>query len=684
MSAVKKVQKAPKDSEKLSAKPNQAKPSSKAQDKPTPSIKEVEFTKAHSPLPDHSKSLSPSKDKSISNLRNHSHIDEIEAKIKSRKRLLETLEDSTSFCNDEMLLQLHSRDSLIEEQNKEIISLKARIKHEKKKESKNKIKPEHQKITELESEKIAIENKYLVMIDKLRNEISKLEDEKLQQEVTQDTLKEEIEILHSNLRSKDSEMLSMIVDIKKLSEIIQQFKDLNLDLNAKIEKQNSDFEEMSSKYYEAQVKTSSMAEVESSLQDYIDSYSRSESRANKLFEELRSSHLLYEDLQAYCKFAEERLEKAQKEIEGDKEAVKIIREVRVELGRKTKIEVVEKQEKQKSEKIRKTQLELDRALRKINELELEYKPITDQVMGLKETIEKMKKQSADSVENLHKTIKTLQDYSDSLKADVASLRLDISKKDAKIVASLSKLSAAEAKISLFPEKISKITENLQFVERENKDLRQKLFALKTQINEKNSYINQLEKQNTKYVLNIQALHDEFWKKDTALIKIKKTLSQMQKNSSGHPNRSPSKAENNEKLLKELQEKDQKIEILKEMVKSSQIKKEVRKLSPDTSSFEIHSEKNSRVTHDLINSLAAKTINKFFTVCSFHKTSAQESPPDLQRLLKKLKQDLKSYSNFNVKDLQNSVPELQYHFFENKVSVSLDELLSAIGKVIRDN
>ena len=189
-----------------------------------------------------------------------------------------------------MILQLHSRDSIIEEQNKEIVALRARIKQEKKKDSKkSKIKPEAQRITELENEKNSIENKHLIIVDKLRNEIFKLEEEKISFEAMQETLKEEIEILKSTIWAKDSEIFAMVHDIQKLSEIIEQFKDLNQELNQKIEKQNSDFELMSAKFYENEVRVVSMAEVENSLQDYMDSYQRSEIRANKLFEELRAA-----------------------------------------------------------------------------------------------------------------------------------------------------------------------------------------------------------------------------------------------------------------------------------------------------------------------------------------------------------------------------------------------------------
>ena len=682
MSAVKKVSKVSKEPSSLSPGKIPTKPGSKAQDKPAHSVKEVELSKTPSSPKDHGKSFSPSKDKSSSHL--HSHSNEIEAKIKSRKRVLETLQEQTSFCNDEMILQLHSRDSVIEEQNKEIVALRARIKHEKKKDDKKaKLKPEAQQISELESEKIAIENKYLVVVDKLRNEISRYEDEKIGFEAMQEALKEEIEVLRSALRSKDAEVASMIHDIQKLSEIIQQFKGLNQELNEKIDQQNSDFELMSSKFYEGEVRVASMAEVENTLQDYMNSYQRSEVRANKLFEELRAAQLLYDDLQAFCKFAEERLEKAQKEIEGDKEAVKIIRDVRVEMGRKTKIELAEKHEKQKSEKIRRLQMELDRANLRVKELQLEYKPVTDQVAGLRDIIAGMKRTSAESLANLNRTLSTMQDYIETLKSDLALARSETGRKDGKLASVTSKLAASESKVSAFPEKIRKMQEHLQVIEKENSDLRQKLFSVKGQINEKNSYINQLEKQNIKYVLNIQALHEEFWKKDTSLIKAKKALAQLEKAVSAAQSKSPSAKlhENKEKLLKELQEKDQKIEILKEMVKSTQNKREGRKASPDTSSHDMHSEKNSKMTHDLINSLAAKTINKFFTICSFHKNSASESPPDMQRQLKKLKQDLKSYSSFNVKDLQSSVTELQYHFFDNKQVITLEELISAIRKVV---
>ena len=136
-------------------------------------------------------------------------------------------------------------------------------------------------------------------------------------------------------------------------------------------------------------------------------------------------------------------------------------------------------------------------------------------------------------------------------------------------------------------------------------------------------------------------------------------------------------------MKELHDKDQKIEIRKEMVKSSQAKNGKRSdgLSPDHSLQEINNDKQKKTNNDLVNSLAAKTINKFFTICSFHRNTPQDSPPDYQRLLKKLRLDLKSYTVFSTTDLYASVPQLQHSLSESKAHINLDELLVIISKAI---
>ena len=658
------------------------KPSAKPLDSSLPVAKEVDLSNKPASSKGLSHSLSPQKDPSSSTLPKSTHHNDIENKIKTRKRLLDTLEQQTSFCTDETLLQLSSRDSIIEELNKELVSLRSKLKHDKQKEQKSKKASEIQKITELESEKSAIESKYLIVIDKYRNEISKLEQEKLNFEVLQESLNEEMEVMKTKLKGKDNEIAAIIADVQKLSEIIQQFKGINHDLNVKIEKQNEEYAEMNTKFYEGEVKVSSMGETETMLQDYMNSYQRAEARGNKLFEELRSTQIAFEDFQAFCKFAEEKLGEVGKEVGSDSEAGRAIQLVRSELGKKAKIEVGEKKEKKTKENLRKMTEELDKAKLRISHLEIEGKPLNDQVNGLKALTESMKSAHSSSLESLNKTIKTLQDLSETQKSELLSLRKETSKKDQKISLLSSRLSSSDQKLQIFPEKLKKFKEKLELSDREASDLRQKITSLKSQIQEKKTQLEIFEKQNTKYVLNIQALHEEFWKKDTTLIKMKKTLIQLQK-SSAQPKSPISKThEGNDRLLKELQDRDQKIELLKEMVKSSHLKKESRKLSPDSSHLDInHQGKTSKMTHDLVNSLAAKTINKFFTLCSFHKKSSQDSPPDLQRLLKKLKQDLKSYSNFSVKDLQNSVTQLQYQYFDNKTHVSLEELLESIKKVV---
>ena len=173
-----------------------------------------------------------------------------------------------------------------------------------------------------------------------------------------------------------------------------------------------------------------------------------------------------------------------------------------------------------------------------------------------------------------------------------------------------------------------------------------------------------------------------------ILKIKKNVLQLQKTISeltSSPNKTEFFKSGDEKLLKEIYEKDQKIELLKDMIKS--IKKNQKENSKkktddgiDINLQELHPEKFEKSDQDLMNSLAAKCINKFFRMLSLYRSSS-DTPPDVSRLLKKLRQDLKLYSAFSIKDLQLSVPQLQLAFTDSKSHITLDELIAVINKVI---
>ena len=617
--------------------------------------------------------------------------EEIEIKIKSRKRLLETLEEQTPFCTDEMLLQLSSRDAVIEELNKELIQLKAKLREQlKAREQEESQKPQQdlQRISELESEKHQLENKVTVLVDRHRNELQKLEEEKTQYELLQETMTEEIDLLRTQLRSKEEEIGSVVGDIRKLSEIIQQFKQLNLELNQKVEKQNAEFEMMSNKFYETEVKASSLEELENNLQDYIRIYQQSESRSNRLAEELRNMQVMYSDLQGFCSYSEETLEEFMKVNGREGPLVETVQKIKVELGQRARIEVAEVDENAKDVKIRELTQMLEKRNREFALLETSQKPLVDQVQGMAQILSTLKIEHTNSIDNLNKTLKAVQDQSDSVKTEVQQLRIESSKKDIKITSLTHKLSSSENKLTTAEDKIKKLNDIKNALEKDCADHKLRVATIKLQNTERVSQISALEKQNSKYIVNIQALHEEFWKKDTALIKAKKAVLRMQKTMGdiiSHTNKSgvAKPTDHYEKLMKELYEKEQKIEILKEMVKASQGKngKKGEGLSPDQSMQEINHDKMKKSNGDLVNSLAAKTINKFFTICSFHRNSPQDSPPDYQRLLKKLKQDLKSYKVFSTKDMMASVPQLQHSLNEAKAHIGLDELLVIISKAI---
>lgn len=646
----------------------------------------------------HDKDPNPQKpsghDKNHPNHKGHaelSYSEELENKIKSRKRILESLEEQTKPFTSDMILELSSRDSIIEEQNKELILLKSKLKEYKKskdKEKDNKLQAEKQKVVDLENEKSQLETKLFITIDKHRNEIQKMEEEKSRAEALQETMMEEIELLRAQQEAKDEELQSVIADIKKLSEIVQQFKKLNEDLNEKIEKQNVDYEEMNVKYYESEVKSSNVNDIESSLQDYIRIYQQSESRANKFSEELRALQIMYDDVQGFYSFSEDQLEKALEHIPSDNGARKILIHLKTELSKKKKIEIPESQESEKDIKNSELTEKLNKYSLEIKKLENSYKPLNEQLKGTQDLLKKLKSEHVSSVESLTKTIKALQDYNDTVKADLNNLRSENAKKDSRISAMTHKLNGIEEKNTKTEEKIKKFKDTLAATEKELNEFKAKNVQQKAMINDRNGHISNLEKQNAKYASTIQVLHEEFWKKDTQVIKVKKTLSLLQKSindaASERGNSPTKKAEKIEKLNKELHEKDQKIQILKEMIRSNQIQLKDKKgsgLSPEMSMQEISTEKLTKSSGDVMSSLAAKTINKFFAICGFPKNSS-ESSSDMQRMLKKLKQDLKSYTVFNVKDLQNSVPKLQNSFLDSKPNISLDELITAISRIVK--
>ena len=100
---------------------------------------------------------SPIKEKNLFSSRTPAIPDLIENKIKSRRRVLEILEDQTSCIDDEQFLQIQSRDLMIEELTKELIEVKSAIKLNKlESEDLIKLKNLTQRVNDLEKERLVL------------------------------------------------------------------------------------------------------------------------------------------------------------------------------------------------------------------------------------------------------------------------------------------------------------------------------------------------------------------------------------------------------------------------------------------------------------------------------------------------------------------------------------------------
>jgi hypothetical protein len=636
----------------------------------------------------------------------------IESKIKSRRRVLEMLEDQ-SGVNDEAFLQIQSRDLMIEELTKELIQMKTSSKSVKlENEDLIRLKTLQQRVTDLEKERLILIQEFEDLSETLKITTQNSSDDKDQLQNLVESIQEENDLLRSQLKSKDEEAQGMLEDIQKLSEIIKQFKKLNSDLNEKIEKLNTDLETLKIRSYESEVKAASLPELEGSLNEYIRAFRNAEKKEEDAKVAVKNLVIAVEDLQAFAEFVKEKSAellndwKKPEEIPLDGlEGVEKVELIEKEWLKTAKIrekfseleEIVRKRKnlkfdenldflkKEKKNGRGKKELSdrLEKAERELRIIENQQKPLNDEIFALKELISDIHKGHQQSLENLNLSMKTLQDFNDSLRAEIQTLRLEISRKEGKITSLSSKIINSDSLLGKNEEKMRKVLEVKNLFEKENIELKGKNKTLSSQLEDKKKELSKLLSQNQNLTTNIQSLHEEFWKKDTILLKSKKNILKLEKTLNElNQNKLelPKTDEKTDKLLKELYEKDRKIEVLKEMIKSIQLKEKGK--SKDSfleASPELHPEKFEKTEKDLLNSLVAKILNKFFGICSINKTSS-ETPPDIPRLLKKLRQDLRIYSVFSIRDLQLSVPMLQTGLNDVKPHLNLEELMVIVSKI----
>ena len=441
--------------------------------------------------------------------------EEIENKIKSRRRVLDILDDQTSNISHDILIQIESRDHAIDELTKELIALRSQVKETKSvKDAEENIKAKllQQRVAELEHEKLIQEHRISELEEKDLLNNQNFEDEKNQFDLLQESLCEEIELLKTQFKNKSEENSGMLDDIKKLSEIVQQFKELNNELNKKIDKQNADFEGFKIKYYENEVKAANIEDLEHTIEEYARLYKKSENRANEKTEELRRMNIVFDDFNAFCKYIEDLLIEELTNIDNTIPLYQRIEQIKNEIGKRKLPNFYVSEpipENEKDEKIRNLNEKLEKAFRDHKVLENSQKPLLEQISGMKELIEYIKGEHQNSIFHLNQTMKTIQDLNESFKTEIQSLRLEVSKKEVKIVSISSKLIAAENKEAKFEERVKKIIESRTHIEKEFADYKAKQNPIAAQLKEKQSELAALQKQNSKYLINIQTMHEEF-------------------------------------------------------------------------------------------------------------------------------------------------------------------------------
>ncbi|CAG9310532.1 unnamed protein product [Blepharisma stoltei] len=638
-------------------------------------------------------------------------LNSINDRINARKRILETLQEQTSDFKDEVVMQLKSRDDIISELNKEIETLKLQLKSK----PLENVSPNHspnkkQIIIDLQSENSLLEEKLLDFQEKYFKESQNWAHEKEQLEILNEAISEEIEHLKNQIKQKTKDSEDARDDVKQLSEVIEKMSEINKDLTGKIEKLNNDFSDLTIKSYELQVKAANVEELENSLQEYMINYQKSQESFSNLSGALQSY------TQETCDFLRIALERINS-------AINEFNKGKIEIGANMithiKTDIINRIEtrpeknyftKNSDEIINGLKDQIKKLELRVQELEKISNPLINQVKGQKELIELLKRQELEAAEIGQKKIEAIYQHNEYLKSQLQALRSDLNQLDNVANNVQAKLMSSEAKTKKINDKLAaehiiknQLEKSFAELNEKYKNLKQKFFDLENNIkNEKDLC--------KKYANTIQVLRDEISKKDTNAIKYKKLALQYQtqaeklqvKVSEFESEQNKNFTKQMEKNIKELQEKEQQIEILKNVVKGSQLQVKQREIDisriksrierhspelrsiadsppPQDQSFRLSAEKTSQ---------ACQIIQRFFKMASFIKSKPASArnedpkkPSELKRMVNKLKQELNGFPTFNTRELTSSVVEIQPYVDSSKVCISLEEVLTAIVAVL---
>ena len=227
----------------------------------------------------------------------------------------------TETLDKEVQDQLLARDRHISELNRKILDLRSSMK------AKESNKNEKDLEKELETQE-KVQNQMKRENEDYKNKISDLErdfegairewdEEKENLEIMNHALEDEEEGLKGSLEAKEIEIIELTQGMEILQSAVEKLTKLNSDLISNLDKSNAEIQILNTKFYDANIKASRAAELQSALEEYME--------LNRQLEIKNSKLMNYVDaLAKFIKVSEwvgDNITKVEEEIKGQQEVL---------------------------------------------------------------------------------------------------------------------------------------------------------------------------------------------------------------------------------------------------------------------------------------------------------------------------------------------------------------------------
>lgn len=513
------------------------------------------------------------------------------------------MKSNTGNIDEEVQLQMQARDLKINELNKLVIALRAKIK----------AKEENKKIQELEAKAKAFEVEmlsYKFQLDKeekrndeLRSDyndtIANYEKEKIRLMARIDDARGETEVNKIRLGNKRAEMNELMDDNKQLSKIVEDLTTHNKELVSKVENMLNEIDIEKRKNNELQAKMVYYVESEKTLESYMQKQIHQEKKNSKLLKSMEKIKIFLqtiENVENSIKDLEENIKKrayALTNIRPERvatelpqisrslqEIVKQSEEIRQTLKTSAPYDIfLDPTDEEAS--ARQRVVELEQELIKIDlsfrQVRAEENTKQQEIDNAKTIMERHKKEHVEWQNHMKNKLIIYKQRIQDLKDKLEENRKEVEKKEFDIQRDLFKIENLNSKIEILSRKNNEVLQREEEFRNHIANTKARIVALIEEKHSQESSLNVREKKVAKSTMVLQALKQEMFKKDTEVLKKNKEIvkleAELEKMKSSvqrfHSQAKLAEGEVLTRLSREIEERDQKIEMLKEMLRGTQ-------------------------------------------------------------------------------------------------------------------